>query len=463
MHHPTTHAPGGTLIAAAVLALLSGCTALAPDGGFGAVAAAARERIGAEPRLARAPEDARQLESAVQELLAHPLDMDGAVRVALINNPLLQATYREVGIAQADLAQAGRLQNPALDFKHTAAGGGLEIERMLTFNLIGALVTPLAHKLEARRFEQVRREVSARIEGQALDTRRAWVDAVAAAQSLDYARRVDQAAAASADLAERITKAGSMNQLDLARAQVFRAESSAELARAGRRAVAAREQLTRLLGLTGRDAQYTLPPHLPELPAAPAQLEDVERLALEQRLDVQAAKLDAEALAANLGLTRVTRFVNVLDLSAVNKTTTGLPTAHGYELNISLPLFDWGDARVAKAEGQYMQALDRVRDAAVAAQSEARAGYHDYRATYEVARHYRDTVIPLKKRISKEVLLRYNAMQVGPQDLLADSRDQSAAVAAYIEAQREFWNAHVALEGALGMRVQRGNGKEAAE
>jgi outer membrane protein TolC len=452
--------PGAALAAA----LLAGCAGVTPDHGFGAVADATRARRGAAPRIARDPQGP-DLDAEVQALLAQPLDMSGAVRVALLNHPGLQATYWEVGVAQADLAQASRLQNPGFDFKRTGAGGDLEIERTLTFNLVGALLTPLASKLEARRFEQVRHEVADRIEKHALATRRAWVEAVAAAQSMDYARKVDEAAAAGAELAARMAKAGNMSALDLAREQVFHAETSAALARAARQAVEAREQLTRLLGLWGKDAQYTLPDHLPDLPDTPAQLEDIERTALEHRLDVQAARRGLDATAANLGLARATRFVNVFDLAGVNKTASGAPTARGYELNISVPLFDWGGARTAKAEAQYMQAVNRVADAAVTARSEARAGYLGYRASYDVARHYRDTIIPLRKRISDEMLLRYNAMQVGSLDLLADSREQSTAVAAYIETLRDFWNAHAALEALLAIRVAHpgGTGKEHKE
>jgi len=444
-----------TTAAAAVAAalLLAGCASVAPDGGFGAVAAATRERIGAEPRIARDEAAAHALQQEVCAMLAGPLDMDGAVRVALLNNPGLQASYWQVGIAQADLVQASRLRNPALDFRRVRGGGDIEIERTLTFNLIGALTTPLASRLEARRFEQVKLDVAYAIEQHAAQTRRAWVEAVAASQALDYARQVDAAAQASADLAGRMARAGNMSQLELSRQQLFQAETAATLARAGKQAVNAREQLTRLLGLWGRDTQYTLPAHLPELPAAPADLADVERIALEQRLDVRAAKSDAQATASNLGLTRATRFINALDLGAVSKSETGLPREHGYELSIELPLFDWGGARTAKAEAVYMQAVNRVAQAAVTARSEARAGYLDYRNAWEVAAHYRDTIIPLRKRISHEVLLRYNGMLASSLDLLADSREQAHAVSSYIDALKEFWTAHADLEAALGARV----------
>ena len=449
------------------LALLAGCTAVAPDGGFGSVAEATRARIGAQPRVARDDADTRALAQSVQALLDKPLGMNEAVRVAVLANPGLQASYWKVGIAQADLAKAGRLQNPVLDFKHTAGDGNVIIERTFTANLIGVLTMPLASRIEARRFEQVKLEVAREIEQHARDTRVAWVEAVAAAQALDYMRRVNAAAEASAELAERMARAGNMNQLDLAREQVFYAEAGAALARAGKQAMAAREKLTRLLGLWGKDAQYSLPEHLPELPAAPVRLEDVERVALAQRLDVQAARLDAEATASNLGLTRTTRFINVLDLGYVDQrmsqTATSVPTARGYELTLELPLFDWGDTRVARAEAVYMQAVNRVAQAAVAARSEARESYLGYRTAYDVATHYRDHIIPLRKRISQEVLLRYNGMLLSAQDLMTDSREQAGAVSSYIDALKEFWTAHANLEAALGARLESRPNEEHAE
>ena len=435
------------------LALLGGCATVTPDGGFGSVAEATRARIGAQPRLARDDASARELAQTVRAMLGKPLGMDDAVRVGVLANPGLQASYWKVGIAQADLARAGRLPNPVLDFKHTANASDVIIERSFTVNLIGLLTMPLASRLEARRFAQVKLEVAREIEQHARDIRVAWVEAVAAGQAVEYARQVQAAAEASAELSERMTRAGNMSQLDLAREQLFHAETRATLARAGRQALAAREKLTRLLGLWGQDAQYSLPDHLPELPVAPARLEDIERTALTQRLDVQAAKLDAEATAANLGLTRTTRFINVLDLGHVTQTETNLPTARGYELTLELPLFDWGGTRVARAEAVYMQAVNRVAQAAITARSEARESYLGYRTAYDVASHYRDHIIPLRKRISQEVLLRYNGMLLSTQDLLADSREQAGAVSAYIDALKEFWTAQANLEAALGVRL----------
>jgi outer membrane protein TolC len=448
----TPHGRTAFALGAAVI-LLAGCATVAPDGGFGPVAAAAHARAGLEPRIARSEADKREIDLTISAILKQPVGVDDAVRIALLANPGLQATYWEVGIAQADLAQAARLPNPSLDFKRTHDSGVVEIERTFTVNLIGALTTPLAKRIEARRFEQVKLKVGAGIERHAAETRRAWYEAVAAGQAVDYARQVEQAAGASAELSGRMARAGNASQLDLAREQAFHFDASAAVVRAERQALSAREKLTRLMGLVGESAAYRLPERLPELPAAPAEPGDVERIALSQRLDVQAAKLDAQATAAALGLVKTTRFINVLDLGYVRNTGPELPSSRGYELTLELPLFDWGSARVARAEAIYMQSVNRVAEAAVTARSEAREAYSGYRASYDLARHYRDDVIPLRKKISQEVLLRYNGMLASTFELLADAREQAGAVNAYIEALKDFWLAHATLEATLGARV----------
>jgi outer membrane protein TolC len=183
------------------------------------------------------------------------------------------------------------------------------------------------------------------------------------------------------------------------------------------------------------------------------ELAGIERLALERRLDVRAARAAAAGTAADLGLTRTTRMVNVLDLGYASKSETGEPRSEGYEISLELPLFDWGGARVARAESVYMQSVGRVAETAVNARSEARAGYLGYRASYDVARHYRDQVIPLRQKIAGETLLRYNGMLASPFELLADAREQAAAVHATIDALKDFWLAEADLEAALGGRL----------
>jgi outer membrane protein TolC len=97
----------------------------------------------------------------------------------------------------------------------------------------------------------------------------------------------------------------------------------------------------------------------------------------------------------------------------------------------------------------YMQAVNRAADVAVRARSEVREAYGAYRTAFDLARHYRDEIVPLRKGISDENLLRYNGMLISVFELLADARQQVAAVNGYIEALRDFWVAEATLDMAL--------------
>jgi outer membrane protein TolC len=436
---------------AALVLTLTGCASLSADGGFGTVEKLTTERLGSPAQLAwvRQPEDLDRIDQRVGELLARPLGMEDAVQVALLNNRGLQAAYAELGITEAEVVQAGRLPNPGFSFGRMTKGDEVELERGIHVNLARLIAMPLVQRVEARRLEQVRTTVAMQVLSLAADTRKAWVQAVAAEESVRYSRQVMQAAEAGAELARRMAQVGNFNKLQQAREQGFYADAALNLARAEQQQRATRERLTRLMGLWGAQTAFKLPERLPDLPAQPRDLPEVERTALAQRLDVAAARSGAEATARNLGLTRTTRFVNVLELGLVRNSSNEAPTQRGWEIGFELPLFDWGGARVARAEAIYMQSLHRAAETAINARSEVREAYGAYRSAWDIAKHQREEIVPLKQRISEENLLRYNGMLIGVFELLADARSQIASVNGAIDALRDYWIAQADLDMAL--------------
>ena len=430
-------------------AVLGGCASFSPDGGFGAVEQTAKARIGKDLRWARTDADRDSIDKRVAELLAKPLAVDDAVQVALLNNRGLQADFQELGITEAEVVQAGRLPNPGFSFGRMSRGDEREIERGLHFNLARLVAMPLIGKMEARRFEQTKARVAMSVLSLAADTRKAYFTAVAAEESVRYMRQVKQAADASAELARRMEQVGNFNKLQRAREQAFYANAALRLAQAEQTQRSTRERLVRLLGVWGPQTQFALPERLPDLPPSPLELPDIEQVALAQRLDVQGAKLAAQQTASNLGLTKTTRFVNVLEFGVLRNSSNEAPTQRGWQIGLELPLFDWGGARVARAEAVYMQTLHRAAETAINARSEVREAYTGYRSAYDIARHHRDEILPLSQRIAEENVLRYNGMLIGVFELLADARTQIASVNASIEALRDFWIAQADLDMAL--------------
>jgi outer membrane protein TolC len=431
-------------------ALLGGCATMSIDGGFSAVETAVKERgLKQEGKWIRSEKDSEEARSAARKLLEAPLTADSAVQIALLNNRGLQATYADVGIAEADVVQSGRLRNPGFSFARLHRADEVEIERTFLFDVLGLLTMPIRTDLEKRRLELTKGRVAAEVLQVATDTRRAWNRAVSAQESAKYAEQVKEAAEASAELARRMAAAGNFSKLDHAREQLFYAEATAQVARARQTARSERERLTQLMGLWGEDIGFRLPERLPDLPKAPREIADIESQALRQRLDVQGAMKEADSIASSMGVTRATGFISVLELGYQRNSASGLHRQTGYEIEIRLPIFDWGGARVARAEYTYMQAVNRAADTAVRARSEVREAYGAYRTAYDLAKHYREEIVPLRKRISDENVLRYNGMLISVFELLADARSQIGAVNAYIEALRDFWVAEANLDLAL--------------
>lgn len=428
---------------------LAGCATFSQDGGMDAVSSIAKERTGQEIRATRTENDHSEIEAATKQLLAKPLTADSAAQIALLNNRGLQASLSDLGIAEADLVRAGRIGNPSFSFSRLRGDDNVEIERSVMFDLVGLLTIPIRSGIEQRRFEQAKLQAASEAVRIAAETRRAYFNALAAQQTAHYMEQVKTAAEASAELAGRMAKVGNWSKLDQAREQAFYADATAQLARSRHNAAAAREQLARMLGLWGNQLAFQLPERLPNLPNSLMASADLEQLAMKQRLDVQMAKSNAEATASALGLSRATGFINVLHAGYINKSETGESRANGYEIELELPIFDWGRSRTAKAEAIYMQSVHRTADTAIRARSEVREAYSAYRTAYDLARHYRDEIVPLRKKISEEMMLRYNGMLASVFELLADSRSQINSVNAAIEAQRDFWITDTVLQTAI--------------
>ncbi len=441
--------PARLLGSAAAMLVLAGCASFSADGGIASVQTVAKERLGQDVRWARDDNERREMDQRVAELLAQPLTMDGAVQVALFNNRGLQAAFFDLGVTEADLVQAGRLPNPGFSFGRLTKGDEVELERGLHLNLARLIAMPMLRQMESRRFAQAQSAAANSVLSLAADTRKAWVMAVAAEETVRYTRQVMRAADASAELARRMAAAGNFSKLQQAREQSFYADAVLALARAEQGQRSTRERLIRLLGLWGAQTAFRLPERLPDLPGAPRDLPDIERLAIEQRLDVQGARLGVEQTARNLGLTKATRFVNVLELGLLRNSSNEAPTQKGWEIGFEIPLFDWGSSRVVRAESVYMQAVNRAAETAINARSEVREAYGAYRSAWDIAKHQRDEVVPLKQRIAEENVLRYSGMLIGVFELLADARSQIASVNVAIDALRDFWIAQADLDMAL--------------
>jgi outer membrane protein TolC len=450
-------------ITSLLLLLLAGCASVPRDAGFADVRHAVADKLDERVVWRRGGAEDADADAQVKAALRAPLTADAAVRVALLNSRALQAEYEELGVAQADLVQAGLLRNPIFGWSRQEGGSNSKTTWGVEFDFLGLLLRGPQKKLENMRFEHAKLRVSQAVLRHAAETRKAWFAAMAAEQDAGFMARVSELASAEGELAERQRQAGNLNRRDALRQQAFAEETRAAFAHAQDTAFAARERLNRLMGTWGDDTGWKLPARMPELPAAAPAFDNIEAYGLGRRLDVRMAQQEAEAMAAGLGLARDTRFINVLDLGVETEKATGERRITGPTLRLELPIFDQGQARISRQEAQYRQSEARLYALAVDARSEMRESWQRTTTAYLAARQARDRLVPLRRQIVEESTLHYNGMLIGVYELLADAREQVAAVQNHIAATRDFWMSLADLQLAVGGQLPAGIGMEAAE
>jgi outer membrane protein TolC len=433
---------------------LTGCQTFSPDGGMDVVAAIAGAELRQDVMAVRTPEQAEVVRTTVARLLRRALDANAAVQIALLNNRGLQAAYNELGLAETAAVEAGRLPNPTISIERIAGPLELEIEKRIVANILALAILPLRAEIATDRFRQAQLRAAEQTLRLAAETRRSYYRAVAAREVVAFLTQAKAAAETASRLAQRLGETGGLNKLDQAREQVFYAEVTAQLARMRQAAASEHERLTRLMGLWGADTNFKLPAALPAIPSRPPSLADAEIEAIRRRVDLKAGRIEVEALAKSYGLANATRFIDLLEVAGIDRRTTERPAGprvrdRGFEVEFQIPIFDFGEVRVRQAEQTYMHAVNRLAERAINARSEARDAYRAFRSTYDIAAHYRREVLPLRKIISDETLLRYNAMQIDVFALLAEARQRIAANVAAIDAQRDFWLASVDLAVAV--------------
>lgn len=379
----------------------------------------------------------------IAELLKTPLSRESALRIALVHSPEMR---RLLALHEGELnsaAMTGRLANPSFSYERLRSAEGLDIERWISFGVLDVLTFPQRRRIAEADVEAGRARLAADIVERMTAVRRGWVEAVAAGEKRRYAERVLASAEASAELALRMEAAGNFNILERARQQSYQADARSRVILARQHELAAQESLVRLLGLDADQARrLTLPARLPDLPTDPVSAPDVSRTMTATRLDLRLANAKWRSAAAASGLTRVTSLTDV-SLSLREQET------RGFEVELSLPVFDVGDLQRGAARAQLRAAAAELEQAALVASSDLRVGYAAYRSAYEDAIHHRDVLVPLRKAMSEETLLRYNGMLIGVFELLSDAREQVDTVIAAIESSERFWLAEADLQASL--------------
>ena len=429
-----------------LLITLSACTSIPNDSGVGAVQGLVDAQIGTDNPASKLQPEIGFTQEQVAELLDSPLKADDAELLSMQLNPQARANLLQVGISEADYAQAGRIRNPGFTYERTTEG---DYSASLLFDIGGLLLMPLRREVELRRLEAARYGAASAVIDHLANTRIAWIEAVTEQQLTQLVERSLDSAATANDMTRQMTALGHSALSEAAESEIFLGEMRSALTRQRLAEAAARESLVRQLGLWGQSVRnLTFPDRLPGLPESLREYDSVEGEAIERRLDVQIANANLEAMASNYDLTRLNPFLSSIELGpTLEKGGDG--TERGFELELSIPIFDAGGISNAKARFLFEQSQAQAQSVAIAAASQAREALQTYRSHWDIARHYKEVLLPLRRRVSEERLLRYNGMLISVFDLLDDVRAAAEFEASAIRSVRDFWVADARLQLAL--------------
>lgn len=436
---------------------VSGCATVDPSAAFIDVGTKVRERSGEDARFIRSPAEALQIEGVVRGLLKDELSADAAARVALINNRDLQATLQDLGIAQADLAQASRISNPHLSgfvrFPNQAPNGR-NFEVSLVQDFLDILIQPLRKKFAAAQLEATKLRVGHELIRTMADTKVAFFTLAAREQlagRLALILDIEQTAVA---FARRQSSAGNINTLELLNHEAAASEAAMAVAMTRVEARRDRERLNRLMGLWGPDTEWRIAPGLPPVPKEEITTERLESLAISNRLDIEAARWGVETVGRALALKQKTRYFPIgINVGISHEKDTDGQRVMGPSLDIQLPIFDTGKASIARLKAEYERAQRQLEALAINTRSEVREARDAMLAAREVKERYETVLLPQRVRILEETTLHYNMMLKGAYDLLLAKQAEVTAERGYVDAWRDYWIARTELERALGGRL----------
>jgi cobalt-zinc-cadmium efflux system outer membrane protein len=429
-----------------------GCATVPKDAGFATVQRQVTHRTGQRAVWHRGQDD--QISGAVATLLSGELSADKAVQITLLNNRNLQATYEELGVAQAELVSAALLKNPTLTAEvRFPKDPSLPFDIDLTQNFLDLFFLPVRKRIASAQFEATKWRVTSEVINVVAEARSAFYRAQSAEQLVELRQSVLKATDASYEVAKRLHDAGNITDRNLASEQAAHEQAKIDLAKAEAEAIDTREELNTVMGVWGAETQWKLSPRLPALPQNEVAPTGLETLAIQQRADLAAAREEIVAFAQSAGLANSS---GLFPEASGTVHWSGEPDGSrsiGPGIELPLPLFNQGQPAIAAAQARLRQSQDRYAALAVQIRSDVRRARNRMLTARAQADEQRKVVLPLRHQIVEQAQLEYNAMAINVFELLQTKQAEIDAGTSYVESLRDYWLARTELEKAVGGRL----------
>lgn len=406
-----------------------------------------------------------EIKKVIEPMLKGELTLDSALRIGLMNNPMLQGVYQELGIAKADLLQATLFHNPRFEGHARAPKeeGKTNVELVLAQDVMSVLLMPLRRRVASAEFAEAKLRTSDAVISLMAEIKTAYYELLAAGQVKHLRSLISEASGAAREMAERLSTAGNINAIELGTQKSFHEQAVIDLMQSEYDAKIAREPLNRLLGLHGSYTETWQVTHvLPELPESDPELKNLEELALKERLDYAAVRQEIEVMRRALFATRL----GIIPEGEVGFNTEREPDGDrvsGPMWWFPVPIFDFQQAATSRAKSELRLSEFKASAFEVDVLSQVRQTREKMLTYRKVAERYQSHVIPVRQQLVEALQLHYNYMLKGVFELLQGKKDEIEAEREYIEVLRNYWIARTELERAVGGKLPEGGMGESKE
>ncbi len=433
--------------------IFGGCATVPRQAGFKSVSVIARKRLKTEVIWAQNRRQQMKLHAIVARLLAHPLTPADAVEVALLNNPLLQGRYEQLGISEAQVIRAGVISNPVLsfDFRFPAAPN-YGWDASVAQDFADILLLPARKKESEAQFAATKSLVSQSVIQLATRTRQAYYRVVGDSQLIELETSVKAGEAAALDLAKKLRQAGNIPSLTYDRQLAMYEHIRLQLAMDKANYLEDRERMFRLMGLWGVQAQVRLPNRLP-IPIRSIPFNGLTAMALRRSLLLKAARHELQAAGVDV---RVAGWAGILPGATIGMNYVRDPDVRGTlgpAISVPVPIFSQGQPSQAMARARYLAAWRHYEALAIDIRSRVRARWVAVRADRRRVEFYQRVMLPLRRRMLAETQRSYNGMFDSGFLLMQAKIDEINTARSYVKALESYWMNRAKLADEVGGRL----------
>jgi cobalt-zinc-cadmium efflux system outer membrane protein len=399
------------------------------------------------------------------------LTEDEAVAIALWNNGALQAELAALGLARADIIEAGQLRNPSLTVIFPFSTRILEAVANWPFEALWQRPKRVAAaKLDLERLEET---LISRALDLVRDVRLAYADYAAAQMRASVATEAVRERREIATIVNARFRAGDISELETSASVVDARLAEEQAARFTQEVMLAKERLRALLGFGSDGAAFdiiapskgsasnpTQPISVKALPASPPApsatstsetLDELIKQAFDARPELKAAELAIEAAGQRAKWERS----RIHAVSAIAKEYGR--GAGGFEqgpgVQIELPIFNRNKGGISRAEAEIERAARQLIAARQRVVAEVREAYTQLLQAREAHQLWRTRLLPPLEEDIRSAERAYRAGDVSYLFVLETTRRLTDARLREAEFQATTARAVAQLERSVGRRL----------